>query len=103
MSWSGAMGYTSNFTAQDSTPDMNTPIACHLHDYIEIACLYGYQLELEMKDGSRIRGRAITTRTQERQEFLLLQTKEAECSLALNDLKRMTALTPHAQFNSIDF
>jgi len=103
MSWSDATVCTSNFTVQDSNPDMNTPIACHLHDYIEIACLYGYELELEMKDGSRIHGRAITTRTQERQEFLQLQTKEAERSLALNDLKRMTALTPHAQFSSIDF
>jgi Rho-binding antiterminator len=27
-----------------------TIIACALHDYIEIACLYGYQLKLELKN-----------------------------------------------------
>ncbi|MEI4784869.1 SPOR domain-containing protein, partial [Pseudomonas aeruginosa] len=29
------------------------PIACDLHDYLEIACLYRYRLLLELEDGVR--------------------------------------------------
>ncbi|MFU5691769.1 Rho-binding antiterminator, partial [Pseudomonas aeruginosa] len=31
--------------------DSYHPIACDLHDYLEIACLYRYRLLLELEDG----------------------------------------------------
>ncbi len=89
--------------AHASNPDMNPPIACHLHDYIEIACLYRLQVELELSGGQRLQGRALTTRTQNREEFLLLKTDDAELSVALDQLKRMTALQPNPHFSAIDF
>ena len=103
MTWCSAMVCISNCTARASNPDMSAPIACHLHDYIEIACLYRLEVELTLSDGQRLQGRALTTRTQNREEFLLLQTTEGESSVALGRLKRMTALQPNTHFSAIDF
>jgi len=48
------------------------PIACHQYDYIEIACLNAYQLELELITGELVKGIAITTSIKDKQEFLVL-------------------------------
>jgi Rho-binding antiterminator len=36
-----------------------TIISCALHDYIEIACLYGNQLKLELKNQKTLAGKAM--------------------------------------------
>ena len=38
--------------------DSYHPIACDLHDYLEIACLYRYRLLLELEDGVRFEAEA---------------------------------------------
>ena len=43
--------------------DSYHPIACDLHDYLEIACLYRYRLLLELEDGVRFEAEARTTHT----------------------------------------
>lgn len=43
--------------------DSYRPIACDLHDYLEIACLYRYRLLLELEDGVRFEAEARTTHT----------------------------------------
>ena len=34
-------------------------ISCELHDFLEIACLYGYRVKLTLKDQQIIEGNAI--------------------------------------------
>jgi len=82
---------------------MNPPIACHLHDYIEIACLYNLEIELELTDGKHLRGRAMTTKTLNREELLLMRSNEKEITISLNQLKRMKALQTNPYFTEIDF
>ncbi|HCY28379.1 MAG TPA: hypothetical protein DHV00_08350, partial [Alteromonas macleodii] len=36
-------------------------IACQLYDYIEIACMYGLEVSVVLKDGNTVRGTALTT------------------------------------------
>jgi len=36
-------------------------IACQLYDYIEIACMYGLEVSVVLKDGNTINGTALTT------------------------------------------
>lgn len=59
---------------------MNTyqPMNCDLYDYLEIACLRGYRLDIELKDGARLEARALDTRTSaEKEEFLILERRTA--------------------------
>jgi Rho-binding antiterminator len=82
---------------------MKSPIACHLHDYIEIACLYSLEIELELTDGEHLRARAMTTKTVNREEWLVLRSDEKEITIPLNQLKRMKALQTNPYFTEINF
>ena len=75
-------------------------ISCHIHDYIEIACLYGYQIKLELNDGSYVQGKALTTlTTQDKRELLKLECTEVD----LEQIRVMTALTDNPHFSSVQF
>lgn len=79
-------------------------IDCHLHDYIEIACLYGYEVELILLQGDVVTGQALTTVTDSaRQEFLLVKKHGQQTRVLLTDIKKMSALTHNPHFNHIDF
>lgn len=82
---------------------MTKPIACELHDYIEIACLYGYQIRLELKDGSWLEGQAVDTlTTADKREYLLLD-HDPQQRIELNRIAKITTLTHQAQFKSVSF
>lgn len=38
-------------------------IPCTHYDYLELACLRGYQLKIELIDSTECQGKAITTQT----------------------------------------
>ncbi len=80
---------------------MNTPIDCALHDHVEIACLFRYDLEVELRDGRRVRGRARTTRTgADKLEVLVLDGGQ---DIRLDRIARLRVLTPNARFDVVDF
>jgi Rho-binding antiterminator len=77
------------------------PIECELHDYVEIACLYGYQLLIELADGSRFKAKAVTTRNTKEEEFLVLMDSEAQGKVRLDQLLAITALDEGAKFSRV--
>ena len=78
-------------------------ISCALHDYLEIACLYGYQVRLTLKDNQTIEGKAIDTlTTAEKCEYLLIDNGQKH-QIELTELKELRVLTPHAQFQEVVF
>ncbi|MOA09245.1 Rho-binding antiterminator [compost metagenome] len=78
------------------------PLACDLHDYLEIACLYGYRLRIELDDGSWLEARALDTRTlASKEEVLLVRQAGEERQLRLDHLRAITALTPGARFGRV--
>ena len=85
-----------------------TPIQCQLYDYIEIACLRHYTLSIKLLDGSEIRGRAETTKIENKQEFLLIKVvadqdqKEEEIPVRLDKIKSITALDENAEFKTVE-
>jgi len=87
-----------------STTIMNQcSISCDLHDYLEIACLYGYQVRLTLKDHHIIEGKAIdTVTTAEKQEYLLIDAGQQQ-QVKLSQLKKLQVLTPHAKFKEVLF
>lgn len=78
-------------------------ISCALHDYIEIACLYGYQIKLLLKDEKIVEGKAINIlSTSEKREYLLLAC-EQQIKIELIEIKELQVLTPQAKFQSVSF
>ncbi|WP_299569456.1 Rho-binding antiterminator [uncultured Shewanella sp.] len=84
-------------------------LRCDLHDYLEIMCLYQYQVELTMLDNSVINGQFFDT------GFTEISGKKKEIIKgAINDngsplfvevaqIKSVKVLTPNPVFSDIDF
>lgn len=81
--------------------DHYEPIECERHDYVEIACLYGYRLLIELVDGSSFKAKAVTTRNTKEEEFLVLAESESQGEVRLDQLLAITALGEGAKFNRV--
>ncbi len=84
-----------------------TPIQCQLYDYVEIACMRHYRLDIELISGDIITGKAVTTRIKNKQEFIVIaedvdnkeNNKEQEIRLDL--VKSLTTLDANAEFDTV--
>ncbi|MBA2484072.1 MAG: Rho-binding antiterminator [Nitrosomonas sp.] len=81
----------------------NDAISCDLHDHIEVVCMYGYRIRLELKDQQIIEGTAVDIITSpEKREYLLIKNGQ-EQQIELTQLAKMAVLTPNAHFKEIIF
>lgn len=79
-------------------------ITCHQYDYIEIACMYRYQVKLTFKDGEDTSGIALdTAKNEAKQECLKLQTDQGDVLVELDQLVTLTAITPNPHFTQVRF
>lgn len=79
------------------------PLNCDLHDYLEIACMHGYRLQVEMLEGPGFVARALTTRTAaSKEEFLVLQGDEGRQEVRLDQLLAITPLDGNASFGRVE-
>lgn len=80
-------------------------VSCQLFDYIEIACLYHFELELKVINNDIITGIAIdTTRNSDKQECLILQSKDQSKQLVeLDHIISMQAITKNPHLDKIVF
>ncbi|MDO8333505.1 MAG: Rho-binding antiterminator [Nitrosomonas sp.] len=78
-------------------------ISCELHDFVEVACMYGYRLRLILKDDQVIEGKAIDiVNSPEKRECLVIEGDSRQ-HIELTQLSRMQVLTPNAKFSEVDF
>ncbi len=78
-------------------------ISCELHDFIEIACMYGYQVQLTLKDNQTLEGKAVDIKTsKEKREYLIINNGQ-EQQVELTQLTKMSVLTQNAQFKEVNF
>lgn len=78
-------------------------ISCNLHDYVEIVCLYRYQVKLTLRDLQTIEGTAVDIRNNaDKSEYLLVDTGHMQ-QIELNQLKKLQVLTPNARFTEVVF
>ena len=78
-------------------------ISCELHDYVEVVCMYGYQLKLTLKDGQIVEGKAIDiTNSPEKREYLMIDSGTQQ-QIDLTELAKMEVLTPNARFSQVNF
>ena len=81
----------------------NTVIDCELHDFVEVACMYRYQLRLILKDGQVIEGKAVDiASTSDKREYLIIEN-DAQQQVDLMSLAKMEVLTPNAKFSEVVF
>jgi len=80
-------------------------ISCSDYDYIEVACMYRYEIILVMKNGSLVEGVAVdTVRDELRKECIKVMTIDEEAKLVvLDDVLKMRAQTSNPHFNEVGF
>lgn len=79
------------------------PLDCDLHDFLEIACLHGYRLQVELLEGQGFVARALDTRTApSKEEFLVLQGDTGRKEIRLDRLLAITPLDAGASFGRIE-
>lgn len=69
------------------------PIPCHFHDTIEIACMWRYKLDIKLLSGESIQGIAETTRSFEKEEFLILLKNQQHLEIRLDEIKSISKIT----------
>lgn len=79
-----------------------TMINCDIHDYFEIACTFGYELEVVMLDGEKVTGKAKDLGyDQDRNETLILFSSDAKHEIPLIKIQTIKSLTPQSQFEQV--
>jgi len=79
-------------------------ISCELHDFIEIACMYGYRVKLTLKEQQTIEGKALDIVTNaDKREYLVVDTGQDKQKIELLRLDKMQTLTPNAVFKVVTF
>jgi len=84
-------------------PQAYTPIDCSDYDFIEIACLYGYRLDVVLQSRT-ITGKALTTEKTAAGEFLVLETEERTREMIRADqIVKFIVHDKHAKFSEHTF
>ncbi len=79
------------------------PISCGDYDYIEVACLYGYDVELVLGE-TTVRGKAMTTKRSDAVEYMVLQQADGESlSVRADEIVKLIVLTENARFSEHRF
>ena len=78
------------------------PIDCSAYDFLEIACMDRYNVELRL-DSETISGVAAGLEARDGQEFLIITTSAGDELIRVDRIRRMTVLTRPARFEVHDF
>jgi Rho-binding antiterminator len=79
-------------------------ISCGDYDYIEIACMHGYDIELHLLTGQVISGKALDTQYNSlKHECIKIHSQGTDILVALDEVKSMNVLSKNASFNHVDF
>ena len=78
-------------------------ISCASHDFVEIACLYRFEVKLVLKNGQILHGIACqTTYNEAREECILLETETGSEAVVLEQVTSMEAVTSNPHFVKIN-
>ena len=79
-------------------------ISCANHDYIEIACMYRFEIRLVLKNGQVEQGKAFQTALNEnKEECLVLETQAGNKLIVLQQVVSIEAVTDNPHFGKVDF
>ena len=79
-------------------------ISCHIHDYIEIACMYHMPIELCLINNTTVLGIAQdTVFNDKREECIKISADDGDLLIVLNELVSMRAINDNPHFTTINF
>jgi Rho-binding antiterminator len=78
-------------------------LKCDLHDYLEIACLYKFEVELILKDKTKILGIPLTIKTINNIEYLYIKSVGKLLTVPVLDLFSMQASKENPHFDTVSF
>ena len=77
---------------------------CDLHDFIEIACLYGFEINLKLSHQREVQGNAVTIQiSPDKSEYLVLSVDGLTEEIDLTDISVMQAITVNPHFHIVEF
>jgi len=90
-----------------ATQSHSVPINCHAHDYIEIACMYSYDLKLELRSEETLHVKAITTATKKNEngvaiEYLIADSSTTRFDIPLTEIVKLEVKNKSAKFQCIE-
>ncbi len=75
-------------------------ISCNDYDYIEIVCMYRYLIQLHLKSGAKVEGRAVdTARNDDQQECIKIIVDDVERLVMLDELIELQVLVDNPHFS----
>ena len=78
-------------------------ISCANHDFVEIACMYHFEVKLVLKSGKIVRGKAFQTAYNEnKEECLVLEPDTDNESVVLEQVALMEAVTRNPHFDKVE-
>jgi Rho-binding antiterminator len=79
-------------------------ISCANHDYVEIACMYKFEVKLVLKNSRIVKGKALqTTYNENREECIVLKTEIGSVKIVLEQVASMEAVRKNPHFGKINF
>lgn len=79
------------------------PIACGDYDFLEIACMYNYDLQI-VTAKLIIHGRALTIENYPKGEFLIIALEEGQHqSIRIDSIQKIIVKTKYARFDAHTF
>lgn len=79
-------------------------MTCEQHDYIELVCVYLYQVKLTLKNGSQVKGQALDTLYNDDREACLCLKQNDEIQLiVLDNIASMAACEQNPHFSAVSF
>ncbi len=81
---------------------MNNQLSCAVHDYLEVACLYGLKIRLWLEDGGLIEGTPRTTHTRaDKSEWLAIDNEKTSVDIPLEKVVKFAAITKNRFFSEV--
>lgn len=81
---------------------MSKVLNCDLHDYLEIICMFHYQVKLTMQDGSNMVGEAVDIASKNQKEWLTLRLAKNELvDIEVDKIMHIAVLTERARFKEV--
>lgn len=79
-------------------------ISCDQHDYVEIACMYHYPIQLTLKSGHIVEGIAVdTVRNEQRDECIKIESKNNVQLVVLSELESLEVCIENPHFQHVVF
>ncbi|MCF7363644.1 MULTISPECIES: Rho-binding antiterminator [Vibrio] len=79
-------------------------ISCGNYDYIEIVCLFKYSIEITLKSGEVVSGKALdTAKNSLGEECIKLLTQDSDLLVVLDSIAKMKVTMENPHFQEVAF